>query len=333
MLNVLLTVDTEVWPEVPGWPPTVRLNRVPDELLARIDVDIMGWTAQGTFGIDYQLAMLERHRLKAVYFVEPLFSAYFGAAPLADLVRRIGDAGQEAQLHLHTEWLSDIHEPGLPTGFRQFLHNFNEDEQTALIDWGKRRLEACGAPPVIAFRAGSYGANEETLTALRRLDLHFDSSYNPCYAGGDCRLMPVQPLFGPVEWQGVVEFPVSAFEDGPGRLRHAQLCACSLAELTTALELAYRAGWHCFTIVLHSFEMIRGRTHGHTPRRDPLVTRRFEGLCAYLDSHRDRFRTVGFGDLASESFGADGPPALSIRTGRLLRLGRQVEQALGSLML
>lgn len=331
MLNVLLTVDTEVWPAVPGWPPDVRLSPEPETLLSRIGVDIMGRTAQGNFGLDYQLATLERHQLKATYFVEPLFSGYFGPARLQDIVHRIVAGGQDVQLHLHTEWLSDVREPELPPTFRQFMHEFDEDQQAALIGWGRRRLEACGAPTVLAFRAGSYGANEATLKALRRCGLRYDSSYNPCYSGGDCRLAPARPLCAPVAWHGVVEVPVSAFEDRPGALRHAQLCACSLGEMTTALEQAHEAGWQYFTIVLHSFEMIRGRTQGQIPRRDPVVARRFEGLCAYLDSHRHRFRSVGFGDLDPESFREDGPTLSPVRTGRVRRMGRQVEQALGAL--
>jgi hypothetical protein len=332
MLNVLLTVDTEVWPELSAWPTDMRLSSEPEKLLPRIDVDIMGRTAHGDFGLDYQLATLRRHGLKAVYFVEPLFSAYVGKALLDDIVGRIIAAGQEAQLHLHTEWLSDIHEPGLPLTFRQFMFEFDLDEQTALIGWGKRRLEASGAPPVIAFRAGNYGANEDTLRALSRSGLRFDSSHNPC-AAHDGSMFKARPLFGPMESMGVVELPVSVFQDAPRSLRPAQLGACSLTEMTSVLEGAHVAGWRHFTIVLHSFEMIRGRKQGATPRRDPIVTQRFEGLCAYLERHQDRFRTVGFSELAEQSFENVKPPVEPVRNGRLLRLARQAEQALGVLFM
>ena len=114
VLQVFLTVDTEVWPNVPGWPPMVRLERGDTTLEDRINVDIQGKTSKGNFGVDYQLATLKRLGLRANYFVEPLASGFYGNAYLCELVEGIVAAGQDVQLHLHTEWLSDMKNTAFP---------------------------------------------------------------------------------------------------------------------------------------------------------------------------------------------------------------------------
>ncbi len=327
VLQVFLTVDTEVWPNVPGWPPMVRLERGDTTLEDRINVDIQGKTSKGNFGVDYQLATLKRLGLRANYFVEPLASGFYGNAYLCELVEGIVAAGQDVQLHLHTEWLSDMKNTALPSSFRQFLHEFNEDEQTALIGWGAMTLEACGAPRIRAFRAGSYGADAATLRALLRNGIRMDSSYNPVYAGSICKLPVERVQLQPWQFDGVLEFPVSVFEDYPGHMRHAQVCACSLSEMTHALDLAWQRGWRQFTILFHSFELIRNRMAQHAATRpDWTNIRRFEGLCKFFASNRDRFQTSVYSEVNPDGFENAGEVA-PLRTGMLRTAGRVAQQA------
>ena len=329
VLEVFLTVDTEVWPNVPGWPATARLKRGDAALLNRVAVDILGRTPSGDFGVDFQLATLKRWGLRANYFVEPLATGFYGDEYLRKLVGRLVAAAQDVQLHLHTEWLSDMRDASLPPSFRQFLHEFDEDEQTALIRWGADALQACGAPRIRAFRAGSFGANADTLKALVRNGIRMDSSYDPAFAGVQCKL-PVDRLqLQAWQFDGLLEFPVSAFEDYPGHLRHAQICACSLAEMTHALNLAWQHGWHQFTVLLHSFEFIRNRM-----AKDAIVQpdwtniRRFEGLCDFLASNRSRFRTSVYSEVDPDTIGKSAATA-PFKTGVMRTALRVAEQAWG----
>jgi hypothetical protein len=63
-----------------------------------------------------------------------------------------------------------------------------------------------------------------------------------------------------------------------------------LPELTGLLEHACRAGWQSVVILSHNFELLSPDKRAV----DPVVRRRWDGLCRYLDDHRDRFRTAGF---------------------------------------
>ncbi|PWF47645.1 hypothetical protein C7C56_014360 [Massilia glaciei] len=293
-MKVFITVDTEVWPDAPDWPRTpIAAGRTDFARESALYLD--GATGEGEFGVGYQLAMLGRHGLKACFFVEPLAAARIGRAPLEKVVDQVQRAGHEVQLHLHTEWLGDLQDAALPGRHRQFMHQFSVDQQAALIGSGAARLARAGAAPVCAFRAGSFGANADTLRALAACGLAFDSSYNPTCLHPDFLRAPV--LEQPARVHGVWEFPVSSFGDYPRHRRHAQLCACSFAEMRAALMAAWEARWYSFVIVLHSFELLRGRSPPHTPAPDWRVIGRFESLCRLLDAERGKFATTLFREL------------------------------------
>jgi peptidoglycan/xylan/chitin deacetylase (PgdA/CDA1 family) len=316
--NVFITVDTEAWPRDPDWRRTAMRRD--------IGVDIDGETPEGGFGIDYQMDVLDAHDLKAVFFVEALSACVLGPEPLRRVVERVQGRGHEVQLHVHSEWLQWMDPSILPGRTGQNMKDFTEDEQAVLIARGVENLRACGARDLCAFRAGNYGANHDTLRALVRNGLRFDTSHNGYYLGAECGLQTPEPLFQPRPIEGVVEFPISVFRDWPGHLRHAQLCACSARELEGALMAAWRRGWYAFVLVSHSFELIRGRrASGPPPAPDRIVVRRFLRLCRFLDEHRDKFKARGFDGLDPDrvpEVAASCPLPSSVRR----TAGRFVEQ-------
>ena len=287
MLDVFLTVDVELWCD--GW------QNLDAKFARAYDRYVLGTTPTGRYGLPYQLSVLADHGLEAVYFVEPLFATRFGASPLSDIVGPIREAGQEIQLHLHTEWVDEATTPLLDdvTEKRQHLRHFSLQEQTRLIAIGKQLLAQAGVDAVTAFRAGSFGFNLDTLTALADNGIFLDSSYNATMMGLDSGLLPGVPVVEPIEWRGVVEYPMTVFEDGPRHLRHAQVTACSFSELEGLLWSALDEGRQSFVILFHNFELL----NASGTAVDPVVVKRFRRLCAFLDKHRHAFRTRGFNGL------------------------------------
>lgn len=332
MLDLYITVDTELWPFSPGWPVTPLLADVSD-FDAEFAVYFDGHTARGDFGVPYQLALLDRYGLKASYFVEPLFSLVAGADYLQRMVACIESAGQEAQLHLHTEWLGEIRHPKLPAVRQQHLRQYNLAEQTCIIEVASKLLQQAGAPAPCAFRAGNYGANFDSLKALAANGIRFDTSHNYCYLHDACGLDTQSQMLGPKTIDGVIEFPVAYFSDYSGHFRHLQFCACSLTELKHVLLQAERRGWSSLVMVMHPFELIRKREDlSLRGGAQPIYSyvRRFELFCKFLSEQRDRIRTCHFRDLEL-SLQLSASPEQVLFSHPWRTVGRMAEQLLARL--
>jgi peptidoglycan/xylan/chitin deacetylase (PgdA/CDA1 family) len=297
--KVLLTIDTElVWRHhVAGlsW----------EENFART------FEAAGV-GIPYQLRVLAEHGLKACFFVDPMPAAAHGLEPVRRMIEPILAAGQEVQLHVHPFWarLAQAERQGKCPE----LTSFDADEQRALIEQARDLLVAAGAPPPIAFRAGSFAADEATLDAVRALGLRYDSSHNGCQQPWPSALPIAAATIAPVGARGVVEIPVTQMEEQPGRLRHLQICAVSFPELRAALMHARRELHPLVTILSHSFEL--ATRNGLRVNR--VVQGRFLQLCRFLADNSDTLPTAWFSQLEGLPLGMPARP-MPGRTGRKLR--------------
>ena len=290
MLDLFYTVDVELWCN--GWSDIDR--NFPDAFKTYIH----GPTSRGNFGLPFQLRLLKDYGFTGVFFVEPLFSTRFGQPPLDEIVGLVRDSGQEVQLHLHTEWVDESTVPLVEHGGvkRQHLLQFALPDQTRLIAAGAELLALAGARGVNAFRAGNFGFNADTLAALAANRFEFDSSYNATMFGPESGVLPGVIVVDPIAIAGIHEYPMTVFRDGFGRLRHAQLTACSSGELEDLLWGALESGRKSFVILSHGFELLNSAMN----RPDDVVVGRFRRLCAFLDRNRDSFRVRGFGDLVAK---------------------------------
>lgn len=301
--RVLITIDTElVWRHHAaglGWEENLRRS----------------YEAAGV-GVPYQLELLAEHGLKACFFVDPMPALVHGIEPVRRMVAPILDAGQEVQLHLHPFWAR-------PEGPFRELSELDAAEQQALLARARDLLVEAGAPPPIAFRAGSYAANADTLRALATLGIRYDSSRNACAEPGLSTVPVDSDQLSPARIEGVIEVPVGQIEPRPGSLRHLQLCAVSFAEMRAALDHADRENHPVVTIVSHSFEL--ARRDGLRP--NGLALDRFRRLCRYLADRRDALPTSHFADLHNVPIDGDARPC---RTPRVLTFGRIAAQAWGN---
>lgn len=313
-MNVYLTFDIEIWCN--GW------NDLDGRFAASFERYVYGRSPRGDFALPKTLEILSRYGLRGVFFVEPLFAARFGVKYLEEIVGLIKAGGHDIQLHLHPEWADEIR-PLIFEGAcrkRQHLSFYTQDEQCALIQLGRQLLAEAGGGAASAFRAGSFAANEDTYHALKRSGIHLDSSLNLVHADSGLDLRGRLDFSRPQRLSGVTVVPMTVFRDGTGRLRPAQVGACSFGELRDALESAAVAGVEHFVLLSHNFEMMKqGRSEP-----DMVVVRRFEKLCKYLAAHRDRFQNQTFRDCSEISI-SDADQALPTAglTATLLRHGEQ----------
>ena len=268
-------------------------------------------------GLSYQLDVIARHQLKACFFVDPMPALTYGLDPVRRMVDPILAAGQEVQLHLHPHW-TGAHLDDRSAAARAQLHEYSLAEQVDLIAGAAELLMAAGAPRPIAFRAGNYAANDDTLRALATLGFAYDSSHNGAEADDQSRIDLPPRCVSPLS-RDVIEVPVTVIEDRPDHLRTFQPCALSTQESIAALDHAAETDHAAVTIVSHSFELA---TRVAT-RANRIHVRRFGALCAALDERRDELPTVHFRDRPSlrldQSDDPLGPDTLRTRR-------RQAEQ-------
>ena len=313
MTPVLITVDTEMSAGRYARGASARAN---------FESSILGRCAAGAFGIGWQMDRLDAHGLTATFFVDPLPALVYGEGVVADTVGPIVARKHRVELHIHTEWLQWAR--ASPVGGRQGrnIADFAFADQLALLELARDLLLRAGAPAPCAFRAGNFGANDDTLRALAAMGLRWDSSVN---AGMPCAVSVPADEMAAVALHGVLELPVSAIADGPDQLRMAQVCALSKREMTAALAHAGASGAAVFVIVTHSFEMLsrdRRRPNRH-------VMRRFDAMCESIARDPALF-TCGFGDLDEAALLRPAEPGWRLPPDRWRTGRRYLDQAVAA---
>lgn len=313
MLNVFFTVDVEIWCD--------RWDNLEKEFPAAFQQYIYGKTTSGEYGLRYQLKQLRDHGLFGVFFIEPLFATRFGLEPLQEIIGLINEFGQEVQLHLHTEWENESITPLLSEkkSKRQFMRNFSLEEQSALIATGQNLLVQAGAATANAFRSGNFGMNIDTLKAVAANHFQFDCSYNASLMGMESGFMPEMIVNDAIRYEGVIEYPMTVFRDGTGRLRHAQLGACSFAEIKHLLFQSIETNRKSFVMLSHNFELM----NANREKPDPVMIKRFRQFCEFMQDHASQFCMRGFHQLDVNT--SDNPTNM-LDSPKWLTINRVIEQ-------
>jgi hypothetical protein len=295
-MRPILSFDIEVWCN--GW------TRLDEDFPRAFERYVYGHSRTEPRALPKTLEILRRHGLRAVFFVEPLFAARFGVDHLRRIVDLIGSHDQQIELHLHSEWADEIRPRPLPHVHdkRQHLQQLPFEDQFTLIKAGLALLREAGAPRIGAFRAGSFGANADTLRAVAAAGLDVDSSINAASELSVPDLRGSVDLFQPSRIGGLLSLPLTVFRDGFGRLRPAQVGSCSFSELRQLIDTGIHESWPAMVMLSHNFEMLRQ----DSVKTDPIVLARFERLCAYIA------RNPGLRSTKGNLFDGISPPSSTL---------------------
>lgn len=253
-------------------------------------------------GLGFILSTLAKHGLPGTFFLETLCARFFGPEPVAELAQRILAAGSnEVELHLHPEWRY-FNGPGwreeltarLATGWTAhgMIAKLPSEELDGLVGEASRWFaEAMGRPPR-AFRSGSLSVAAGLYPVLAKHGIGLSSSI-----GLACQ-PPAEPELhlshGVGEQAGVREIPVTSFCDWQlGSRRHLRLftiIGSSLRQMRALLEAAAERGEGPIVMLTHAAEFSTPAAGGYRP--NPITMERFEGLCGFLASNRERFDTT-----------------------------------------
>ncbi len=321
-VNVFITVDTEH--SIGGAFANPNLKPVGN------DRRIFYRAGGKDFGISMIMDTGDHFGLRISFFLETLNKYYFGEKETREVCQYIINRGHDVQLHLHPNFLNFTTPEPAQRPYSDMIHTYSLERQIQLTAEGKADLIRYGAPPPVAFRAGNFGADRNTLIALEKNGFFIDSSHNRAFLGYSCKLGHMDSNDAEAA-EKIWEFPVTNFlEKRMGNhqyFRPLDINGVSFAQIRNVLEQAREKGPCNITILLHSFSFIHPLNVQYTEMRPRwMVIRRFHALCEYLDQHRDDFLVITFGELNRAKLRQMKPQHHLPQTGRLLYLQRNMEQ-------
>lgn len=267
--KVLITIDTEVaYPERP-------------EAFER---DVLG-NAQNPRGTYWIADQLKGYGFQGLFFLDVYGANLYGESRYSELCERLLSAGHDVQLHTHPNQMYDQN--------RRYMHQYSLSEQTSIIRDGMALLKKWTGKSPIGHRAGSYGANEDTLRALQQNGILLDSSF--FYRKPNCQLSFPDPN-APAKAHGLWEIPVTVAAEPVEKLgvrfpywtRHVwrryiklDVNAMDSQQLERSIRALYGRVPYIITF-LHSFSFIR-----HTvPEPDDSAIASFASLLQFLSNEQ-----------------------------------------------
>lgn len=294
--RVYITIDTECAEE-----------RLCDgRLVPPLGYDLRVWgrliNQREALGIERIMRELDACGLRGTFFMESIGARYFGISGLRDACAALRERGHDVQLHLHpVQRRPDFRSRGEAPASDD-IADYSEEEQAALLREGRALLVEAGVPEgeIVGYRAGNFGASNETWAAMRRAGIPLSSNYNPCYFSRNCKMRldraPLGLFASPEE--GVWELPITNFREPRGGYRHMQITAVSVAEMAECLQRCRALGVQEVTLVTHSFEFFfvddAERRRGHP---NQINLERLRSLCRYLQQHAHEFEVDTIGAL------------------------------------
>lgn len=288
-------------------------------------------------GLGFMLETFAASDLKATFFVETLQTAYFGDEPMAELARRIAQAGHDVQLHLHPVWTYFDHpnwQDRLATvGPTDNMHDRGLDELVAFLRRGIDALVRWGLPAPIALRTGNLMVDRNVYRAMAQVGMKISSNIARAV------FEPAEPALrlnaGVHEIEGILELPVLTYADlavgSRKRCKSLTVTGTSLAEAACLLDRAHREGVKAVVLLTHCHEFVKGDMQGRLAA-NRVNQRRLAGLCKYLQDSPDRFEVVTMGQLVDGRLGPGPQPDPLLGVPPPLAMHRMVQNKLSELM-
>lgn len=216
------------------------------------DLGVFGKLNGTAYGVPKFMELLDEHGFKATFFVDVYTEKKEYVPAFKDICRELAEKRHDVQLHTHPNGAFDKN--------RIAMKDYSKEEQVDIIKKGKELFEDwLGQTPSI-HRAGDWGANYDTLEALRKNDIHIDSSM--FYGWENCKLNePPLTQNRMVETDGLLEIPATVFECASMNLfapyRLLSTDGNSFEETWAIIQTLAMQGQPVINLVYHSFSFLK----------------------------------------------------------------------------
>lgn len=188
MKQILITCDTEV-------------GELHADRADAFEIFIKGEILGREVGVKLINDLANKYGGVAEHFVDVYPYERYGEDKFKRLCREIVKGGHGVNLHTHPSGKYDKN--------RKFMWQYGLDEQIEIIKFGKQKIKEWIGIDAPAHRSGGYGANDDTIQALKLNDIFIDSSF--FYKNGNCKIN-YDYINKASKKNGVLQLPVSVYE-------------------------------------------------------------------------------------------------------------------------
>jgi len=265
----IITVDTEAY--------KVN-NEVP-----RFEDHIYGAINGDEWGVRKIVDTCDHYNGKCTFFIDFCMHHQYGESPIRSLCEWIDARGHDVQVHAHPSWIPE-------TG-RPLLHLYPYEIQCQIIQELKLLYEKFLNRPPLAFRAGAYGANFDTVRALSKNGFQIDSSY--FFNHKNCELskhLDNRYYNRAFQIEKLIEMPITVYSlfKKPDKKSKIDINACSYTEMKYVFQKLIENPHVSYVILfLHSFSFITQGNKVGMIKPDLLSFKKFEKTLKFLKSNKN----------------------------------------------
>jgi len=237
--------------------PTIDVEAIRSlSRLGNFDQLIMGKINNEYFGATRIAEIINEYGGSGTFFVD--FAEHeHGINKLKFLSEKIVANNCDVQLHIHPQFIADKS--------RYLLNSYNKNEQYEIISKTIKIYEDCINEKPISFRAGGYGADENTIEVLSDLGINIDSSY--FFNHKWCKLKE-KPINVVSKNSNFYEIPVTIFSNNisykflniklkkKSLIKKLDVDGCSEEELIKGFDSLKNSNVRIIILFLHSYSLI-----------------------------------------------------------------------------
>ncbi|ACQ52080.1 hypothetical protein G8E05_04375 [Clostridium botulinum] len=182
--------------------------------------------------------------LKCTFFLNVYESKKWEKEGFGRICDNICKRGFDVQLHTHPYWMYDVN--------REHMHEYSLEEQKTIIKDGIQLLSYYTNEKPVAHRAGAYGANKDTIEALRQNGVKYD--FSMFYGHPNCKInLCINKL---QKNRQIIEMPVTVLKNND-LLTKFDVDWLVEDDLLKALYLLKKSSLNVVTLFLHSYSFLK----------------------------------------------------------------------------
>lgn len=230
------------------------------------------------YGINKIMDICDALNIGASFFLDIAEAWTWGDKVIRQIGTTILNRNHDLQMHLHPDHFTKSN--------RLFLHNYNYEEQRQILQTCLDKFIQLFEYKPIAFRAGKYGANYDTLNILSGLGIKQDFSmfYNQKWCDLNNPPFTINNL---KKYKNLIEVPVTVFKSfdifGIRRFEAISIDSISPAEFKKFFKkIIEKNKPRIIVLMLHSFSFIKMDKKGDIKRIDKSAIKRTKKILKIL---------------------------------------------------